>query len=513
MRRVDTTSLLQEHAQLFSAYESLALSSTKDVIDAYELTLAEYQESSSFRRELDEFKSYCDTAIEKNKELEKTVKQKDEEITALRCKLSDYEKENRHLKNCLENLKNVYATKLKKIKNTSGDKICTDSEDDIDFDMTGESGKSGESKINFNETVNDDNNEVRQSLTSEIVIDSLKRSASDLPSRPSRFQSRDLNTTIGSDCQTPLRPIREYIDSTSNISWTNGELISDKTHKFFSKGFHLGSCNICESLLFKTKNVLSCLDCNLLGHVNCLSNTAIPCIPRHSFPRMFNRIRLSLAECCPDSNPMIPYIVIRCIIAIERFYINQEGVYRIPGNPDNIQRLYVALKNPKTAVDLSKEFPETIVGCLKRFLRELREPLIPASSWKEFTNVAEENNLEGLNVAFCDLPRPNADTLAFICSHLQRVIEKSEINKMPIDNIAQVMGPIIVGNSRRHCDDIIKNQEMKKQTTTMKALLSLPTTYWEPFIKPVSKNKRISLSRPISTLNTINRSARYSLGG
>ncbi|CEF64925.1 Rac GTPase-activating protein 1 [Strongyloides ratti] len=506
-RSIDSVSLLQDHVQLVSAYESLFASSSQDVIDAYEFTLSECEETSSFKKELNEIVSYCDSVVEKNKYLEGKIKKYKEEIASLKEHLSVYEKENKHLRNCVENLKNTFAVKIEKVKTKMKDSniTSTDSEDDIDFDMTGESGKSEEGKIALKQKIIDEEENFanRESLTSDTVAESLKRSASDVPKRSNKIDRREFNLTVAVENPLVIEPIKEYIESTSNLSWTNGSYISEKNHRFFTKGFHIGMCNICDSILFKSKNVLSCSDCHLLGHISCLSNTTIPCVPRHSFPKIVNRIRLSLAECCPGSNPMIPYIIIRCVIAIEQFYISHEGIYRVPGNPENIQRLFASLKNPKTSVDLSKEFPETIVGCIKRFLRELREPLIPSSSWDEFTSAAEMKNIDGINLAFCDLPRPNADTLAFICAHLQKVIKNCEVNKMQIENISQVMGPIIVGfpkRSRRSDSMTLETKEhnMAKQITTMKTLLSLPQTYWDPFLKPIStRSRRSSLSRPI----------------
>uniref|UniRef100_A0A0K0EA13 Rho-GAP domain-containing protein n=1 Tax=Strongyloides stercoralis TaxID=6248 RepID=A0A0K0EA13_STRER len=522
---IDSLSLLEEHVQLVSAYESLFASSSQDIIDAYEFTLSECEEASSFKKELNEIINFCDNVVEKNKVLEEKLKKYKEEITLLKENISKYEKENKHLKNCVENLKNVFSVKIEKVKTKMKDSnmVSTDSEDDIDFDMTGESGVSEEGKITLKQQTPKISNEEedfssRKSLASDTVIDNLRRSASDVPKRQHKIERRDFNLTVAVENPLAIEPIKEYIESTSNLSWTNGSYISEKTHRFYTKGFHIGICNICDSILFKSKNVLSCSDCQLLGHTNCLFNTTIPCVPRNSFPKIVNRMRLSLAECCPESNPMIPYIIIRCVIAIEQFYIKNEGIYRVPGNPENIQRLFISLKNPKTTADLSKEFPETIVGCIKRFLRELREPLIPSSSWDEFTSAAEIKDINGINLAFCDLPRPNADTLAFICAHLQKVIENSDINKMPIENISQIMGPIIVGfpKKSRSSDGIsptTKEHDVEKQITTMKTLLSLPPTYWDPFLKPKStRNRRSSLSRPISTLNTLNHSVRYSLG-
>lgn len=65
-----------------------------------------------------------------------------------------------------------------------------------------------------------------------------------------------------------------------------------------------------------------------------------------------------------------------------------------------------------------------ICGCIKDFLRGLREPLIPTNLWSKFSNavqtVDEVSAVRELYVAINELPPANRDTLAFLVMHLQR---------------------------------------------------------------------------------------------
>lgn len=51
--------------------------------------------------------------------------------------------------------------------------------------------------------------------------------------------------------------------------------------------------------------------------------------------------------------------------------------------------------------------------------------------------------------AVAELPIPNRDTLAYLCSHWQNVAHNSNVNQMPIENLATCLGPTIVGSSSK----------------------------------------------------------------
>ncbi len=65
-----------------------------------------------------------------------------------------------------------------------------------------------------------------------------------------------------------------------------------------------------------------------------------------------------------------------------------------------------------------------VCGCIKDFLRGLKEPLVTFAYWKDFVNAAqlpdEEDRVTALYQAISQLPQPNRDTMAFMILHLQR---------------------------------------------------------------------------------------------
>ncbi len=65
-----------------------------------------------------------------------------------------------------------------------------------------------------------------------------------------------------------------------------------------------------------------------------------------------------------------------------------------------------------------------VCGCIKLFLRSLKEPLVTFALWNDFINAAqledEDDAHSALYQAVSQLPQPNRDTLAFMVLHLQR---------------------------------------------------------------------------------------------
>ena len=124
-------------------------------------------------------------------------------------------------------------------------------------------------------------------------------------------------------------------------------------------------------------------------------------------------------------------------------------------------------------------------GCIKDFLRNLREPLIPPSMWQVFVDAAgnpdDTDGISALYQAISELPQPNRDTLAFLCLHLEKVTSCHE-TKMPLSNLANILGPTVLGySSVEPCPANIL-AETGMQAVTMEKLISIDSDYWETYL-------------------------------
>lgn len=94
------------------------------------------------------------------------------------------------------------------------------------------------------------------------------------------------------------------------------------------------------------------------------------------------------------------------------------------GSEKEIKALKERILRGKSVPLLSNVDVHVICGCIKDFLRGLKEPLIPTALWKNFTNAVQMIDDQAieyeLRATIDQMPQANRDTLAFLILHLQR---------------------------------------------------------------------------------------------
>ena len=87
-----------------------------------------------------------------------------------------------------------------------------------------------------------------------------------------------------------------------------------------------------------------------------------------------------------------------------------------------------------------------IAGCLKLFLRELPEPLLPHALHERLraaaTGEGEESIATSIGVITEELRLVERDTLEVVVRHVARVAEVA--NKMDVDNLALLFGQVLL---------------------------------------------------------------------
>ncbi|XP_061565256.1 rho GTPase-activating protein 23-like isoform X7 [Cololabis saira] len=178
-----------------------------------------------------------------------------------------------------------------------------------------------------------------------------------------------------------------------------------------------------------------------------------------SGPKAFG---VRLEDCQPAVNhKMVPLVVEMCCRVVEDLGLDYTGVYRVPGNNAMVSNLQDHLDR---GLDLSQaeerwQDLNVISSLLKSFFRKLPEPLFTDEKYNDFINANRiedsEDRLKTMKKLLQDLPDHYYHTLRFLVTHLKKVADHSEKNKMEPRNLALVFGPTLVRTSEDNMTDMV----------------------------------------------------------
>ncbi|XP_077081520.1 rho GTPase-activating protein 29 isoform X2 [Siphateles boraxobius] len=226
-------------------------------------------------------------------------------------------------------------------------------------------------------------------------------------------------------------------------------------------------CRECDSLV--VFHGAECEECSLACHKKCLETLAIQCGHKKLHGRL-HLFGIDFAQVAKNSPDGIPFIIKKCTSEIESRALNIKGIYRVNGAKSRVEKLCQAFENGKDLVELSDLHPHDISNVLKLYLRQLPEPLILYRYYNDVIGLAKETqNLDetdsakekspGEQLCFSielkrvlfkirdllrQLPAAHYRTLQFLITHLHRVTEQSEENKMTASNLGIIFGPTLI---------------------------------------------------------------------
>ena len=165
----------------------------------------------------------------------------------------------------------------------------------------------------------------------------------------------------------------------------------------------------------------------------------------------------------------VPEFVWKCVKKLESdpAHLSAEGIYRVPGDAAKIQRLRIDIDQVRRLdIKLSITYVpiklvqgswerfdgcddvHVIAGCLKLFLRELPQPLLPHGLHDRLRAEVTGHGESGESVASSlatiteELRLVERDTLEVVVRHVARVAEVA--NKMDVDNLALLFGQVLL---------------------------------------------------------------------
>ncbi|KAI9179831.1 Rho-type GTPase activating protein Rga1 [Blastocladiella emersonii ATCC 22665] len=219
----------------------------------------------------------------------------------------------------------------------------------------------------------------------------------------------------------------------------------------------------------------------------------------------------------------VPAFIDTCIGILRAGDLHVEGVFRKNGNIKRLNTVREALDaNPVAALEaLREDGPVQNAALLKKFFRELPEPLMTFRLYKLFTSstqITDENTRRRvLHYGICLLPKPNRDVLEVLLLCLRDVAAACSVptdddpergSRMDYSNLATIMAPNLLVPPPRHEEhhmaavacifDLLMWQET--MWTVPRALAEILRTSVTPEVLDSSAHNPKELLRRVETL-------------
>lgn len=172
--------------------------------------------------------------------------------------------------------------------------------------------------------------------------------------------------------------------------------------------------------------------------------------------------------------PIVIYTVIKYLL---RKGLDTEGIFRIPASQSELEAIKQRYdKGEKVDYDNDKicSSPHVPAGVLKKYLRDLPEPLLTFESYETlktaYSSVKDpEQRLIRLRSVMDLLPPLNYDCLSLLSHFLKIVSENSNINKMTVVNLSICLAPNVIREEKQEESFCLLNSP--NATLIMKTLI------------------------------------------
>lgn len=238
------------------------------------------------------------------------------------------------------------------------------------------------------------------------------------------------------------------------------------------------SCDLCGSYIWAMEKAYMCSACKLICHKKCLNNVITDCSTRCA--RRDDSVPGSLhfgVEVCVLTNKVttVPKVVELLLLHVEINGLYTEGIYRKSGSTCRARELHQIMETDPEKPCLDNYPIHTITGLVKRWLRELPDPLMTFSLYNDFLHAVElpekSERIKAVYQKVEELPPANFNTLERLIFHLVRVAKEEEHNKMSPSSLAIVFAPCIL-RPKDSDDPFLGMKDVSKTTKCVEILIT-----------------------------------------
>ncbi|CEL61926.1 Rho-type GTPase-activating protein 1 OS=Schizosaccharomyces pombe (strain 972 / ATCC 24843) GN=rga1 PE=1 SV=1 [Rhizoctonia solani AG-1 IB] len=155
----------------------------------------------------------------------------------------------------------------------------------------------------------------------------------------------------------------------------------------------------------------------------------------------------------------VPTFVEDIVSAMKQMDMSVEGIFRKNGNIRRMNQVIEAIDRDPTSVEFAQENPVQLAALLKKFLREMPDPLLTYRLYKvwlsvQSVNASDKEKTRMLHLITVLLPKSHRDTLEVLFVFLKWVslfshVDEETGSKMDLVNLATVITPSILYSKGR----------------------------------------------------------------
>ncbi|KAJ2954191.1 hypothetical protein O0L34_g2427 [Tuta absoluta] len=180
----------------------------------------------------------------------------------------------------------------------------------------------------------------------------------------------------------------------------------------------------------------------------------------------------------------VPALVDKCLSFIYAHGSLSEGIYRRAGSSSVLSELLARFRRDAWAVQLAPgaHSEHDVAGVLKRFFRDLPEPLLPQDLHQPLLHalMIEDEPLRHLEFRrlMSSLPLVVRNTARKLFAHLHFLATMADVNKMGADNLAAVWAPTVMPAALT--SNSLHTAWSSKEVFVVRELIANYEAVWEP---------------------------------